>query len=460
MESLTTVKKVELVFRTVGERTSELALDLALKNVAPDKVHVIENVRPFSQAVQQALAIDYDSDFVVFVDADCLILEDMRPFLEENARPYVDSYVLDKFRQRVHAGVHITRIDVIRAMSRIKASAGDKRYVLKPESRTRDLALWELDEVKTFRRFRILHDFFQHYHDIFAKYVLRGLRSWKHDNRIKLDLTMKGWEDDDLDFLVARRAVDYARNRIGLAHSAVALAEFIADLPIVARRQVEEMGIQEKAPLTLQEVLDFAASPSVNERFEHRPVKVFGIGLSRTGTKSLTKALDWLGFNVIHYPVGKEIFEELTKGIHSFSLLQGYDGITDITVAPFYAQLDKLYPGSKFILTVRDKESWLRSLEQHWKDKPAFGDRPGRETKMKIRRFLRAAVYGCYAFNRDRMSYVYDLHYKNVVGYFRGRPESLLILDIVAGEGWEKLCPFLNVPMPDVPFPDVNEPTT
>jgi len=454
------MNKIELVFRTVGERTSELALDLALKNIAPDKVHVIENVRPFSQAVQQALAIDYDGDFIIFVDADCLILEDMRPFLEKNARPYVDSYVLDKFRKRVHAGVHITRIDVVRAMSRVKVSAGDKRYVLKPESRIRDLALWELDEVKTFRRFRILHDFLQHYRDIFAKYALRGLRSWKHDNRIKLDLMMKGWEDDDLDFVVARRAVDYARSRIGLEHPAAELAEFVADLPGVARHHVEEMGIQEKAPLTWQEVLNFAASPDVNQRFEHRPAKVFGIGLSRTGTKSLTKALDWLGFNVIHYPVGREMFDELTKGNCSFSLLQGYDGITDITVAPFYAQFDKLYPGSKFILTLRDKESWLRSLEQHWRDKPAFSDKPGRETKMKIRRFLRAAVYGCYEFDRDRMSYVYDLHYKNVIEYFRGRPESLLMLNIVGGEGWEKLCPFLNMPMPGVPFPDVNEPTT
>ena len=445
--------KVELVFRTVGERTSRLALDFALKNIAPDKVHIIDNVRPFSQAVQQMLNIDYDGDFVVFVDADCLILEDMRPFLQENTRPYVDSYVLDKFRGRVHAGVHITRLDVVRAMSQVKVREGDKRYVLKPESRIRDLALWELDEIKTFRWFKVLHDFFQSYQDIFAKYVLRGLRSWKPYNWVKLDLTMRDWVDDDLDFVVARRAVEYTRSAIGLEQSAADLAEFIAALPDVARRQVEKMNVQEKAPLTLHEVLESAASPSVNERFGHRPVKVFGIGLSRTGTKSLTKALDLLGFNVMHYPTGKEVFEELTRGNYSFSLLQGYDGITDITVAPFYAQLDRLYPGSKFILTVRDKESWLRSLENHWSHKPAFDDRPGRETRMKIRRFLRAAVYGCYVFNRDRMSYVYDLHYKNVVEYFERRPESLLILDIVAGEGWEKLCPFLNKPIPHVPFP-------
>ena len=51
------MKKIELVFRTVGERTSSLALDLALKNIEPDEVHVIENVRPFSQAVWNSWAV-------------------------------------------------------------------------------------------------------------------------------------------------------------------------------------------------------------------------------------------------------------------------------------------------------------------------------------------------------------------------------------------------------------------
>jgi len=452
MEGLIAMKKIELVFRTVGERTSGLALDFALKNLAPDKVHVVENVRPLWQAVRRMLSIDYDCDFVVFVDADCLILEDMKPFLQENTLPFVDSYVLDKFRGRVHAGVHIARIDVVRAMSQVEVPEGDQGYVLKPESGIRDLALRNLGETKTFRRFRILHDFLQYYRDIFTKYVLRELRSRKHHNRTKLNLTMRDWADDDLDFVIARRAVDYARSAIGAEHSAADVARFITALPGISKREVERMNVQEKAPLTLQEVLEYAARPSVRERLEREPVKVFGIGLSRTGTKSLTKALDLLGFCVVHYPTDKVTLEELLTGKYNFSLLDGYDGITDITVAPFYAQLDKLYPGSKFILTTRDKESWLESLERHWSNKPAFDDRPGRETKMKIRRFLRAAVYGCYVFNRERMSYVYDLHHRNVLEYFKDRPQSLLVLNIVAGEGWEKLCPFLNKPIPDEPL--------
>lgn len=72
---------------------------------------------------------------------------------------------------------------------------------------------------------------------------------------------------------------------------------------------------------------------------------------------------------------------------------------------------------------------------------------------MQIRRFLRAAVYGCYEFNRDRMSYVFDQHLKNVQEYFKDRPDALLVLDICGGEGWEELCAFLDTPAIDQPFP-------
>jgi hypothetical protein len=36
-------------------------------------------------------------------------------------------------------------------------------------------------------------------------------------------------------------------------------------------------------------------------------------------------------------------------------------------------------------------------------------------------------------------------------------PERLLVMDIAAGEGWEKLCPFLGVPIPPEPFPVANK---
>jgi len=40
--------------------------------------------------------------------------------------------------------------------------------------------------------------------------------------------------------------------------------------------------------------------------------------------------------------------------------------------------------------------------------------------------------------------------------YFKGRPDDLLILDICGGDGWEKLCNFLSLPIPSVDFPFEN----
>ena len=44
----------------------------------------------------------------------------------------------------------------------------------------------------------------------------------------------------------------------------------------------------------------------------------------------------------------------------------------------------------------------------------------------------------------------------DVLSYFRDRSDDILILDIISGDGWEKLCPFLDRDIPDVPFPKTN----
>jgi hypothetical protein len=449
------MKKIDLVFRTVGERTSKIALELAIKNIQPNQVHLIEDVKPFSLAVQQMLRIDYDCDFVVFMDADCLIMEDMVPFLQENTVPYVDCYVLDKFRGYIHCGVHIARRDFVQAMQAVKVPKDDPKYVLRPESRIRDLAMSQLNLEKVFKSFGIFHDFCQFYRDIFAKYALRELRSRTDYHQVKLNAYQEDWEmqaPDDLDFQVAKYAIAYARENLQINASPQETAKLIEDLPNLAIWELSKKGIPEKEPLTLQEVEELAATIKVQNPFKNKTSKIFGIGLSRTGTKSLTLALNMLGFKVAHYPDDEITLKELMAGKYNFSLLKDFDGITDITVAPYYAQLDKLFPDSKFILTIRDKESWLRSVEAHF-GKPVFEGTPSNENTMRLRRLLRVATYGSYSFNEERFSYIYDLHYKNVNEYFKWRPESLLIINIFEGEGWDKLCPFLKEPILDKPFP-------
>lgn len=217
------------------------------------------------------------------------------------------------------------------------------------------------------------------------------------------------------------------------------------------------------------EILPPGGFPS-NESFIHRepvgaadPVsllgssstqsKVFGVGLSRTGTRSLTAALRVLGFDTVHYPTDRATLDTLARGDACFSLLEHYAGITDITVSPYYEDLDHRWPGSKFILTVRDEESWLRSCRTHWANPSNYKKGEEHRVYMEIKWFLRAAVYGCHEFNEERFRRAYRRHVENVTRYFTGRENDLLVLNIAAGEGYERLAPFLGVPVPEQPFP-------
>ena len=164
-------------------------------------------------------------------------------------------------------------------------------------------------------------------------------------------------------------------------------------------------------------------------------------------------------------PVAQKQLDEIetfVRGDARFPQLDDYDGLTDITVAPYFEDLDRLYPESKFVLTVREEAGWLKSCKNHWTGRSAFDAGDGSDehkTHMEIRRFLRAAVYASYDFEPERFVRTYRRHVENVKRYFADRPNDLLVLDITKGEGYEKLAPFLGVPVPTKPSFTVWSPT-
>ena len=186
---------------------------------------------------------------------------------------------------------------------------------------------------------------------------------------------------------------------------------------------------------------------------KHR--KVFGLGLSKTGTSSLTEALNAVGVRSVHYPCDERTYEQLRAGDYRLSVMEEFQGATDISVAPFYAQLDRAFPGSRFVLTVREPEAWLRSCETHWRLMMSWWHNFPRFKK--FHEFVGACAYGTVEFSRERFRFVYETHARNVREYFKDRPADLLVMDICGGEGWEKLCPFLGREAPDAPFPHANE---
>jgi len=208
--------------------------------------------------------------------------------------------------------------------------------------------------------------------------------------------------------------------------------------------------------------------------------KIFGIGLGHTGTTSLNSALNILGIKSYHCPLDMTTYKEISGGKYELTVLKHYQAITDVTTVPIYPQLDTVYPGSKFILTIREKQAWLKSMKRvnkmwlmylHKNRWQKFWIRFNEERPLKGRRLAlksawnrvqtdqclelnRLLTYGGLAFQDERrLAYVYDQHYKGVLAYFKDRQQDLLVMNICEGEEWAKLCPFLNKDIPNQTFP-------
>jgi hypothetical protein len=65
----------------------------------------------------------------------------------------------------------------------------------------------------------------------------------------------------------------------------------------------------------------------------------------------------------------------------------------------------------------------------------------------------RANRYGCLSYNEEILIEKYYQHHNDVISHFKGTLDKLLIMDITNGDGWNKICPFLDVDVPDIGFP-------
>ena len=172
-------------------------------------------------------------------------------------------------------------------------------------------------------------------------------------------------------------------------------------------------------------------------------VKVFGIGFHKTATTSLGTALEILGYR-LHGEFGVNDTDIRHTALpRALQLARQFDAFEDNPWPLLYRELDRAFPGSKFVLSLRPVEKWLASISRH------FGSR---STPM------REWIYGVGSpqGNEDIYRRRYERHNAEVAEYFRNRPGDLLVLRITEGEGWEKLCPFLDLPVPGQAFPQVN----
>lgn len=207
-------------------------------------------------------------------------------------------------------------------------------------------------------------------------------------------------------------------------------------------------------------------------------IKVINLSLGRTGTMSLKTALEQLGFDKCYHfsdmfdnPDHTAIWTALSRGeeIDWESLFEGYKATTYWSTSFDYQPLIEQYPDIKFVLTVREPNAWYKSTY----DTIYSLNRPTlmRRIDLKIKGIFRPELRDMYTVWRLKEDLLWQKTFK---GRFEDKEfaikqfedhiqrvkdtvpaDRLLVYKIQ--QGWDPLCDFLDVPVPETDFPRTND---
>lgn len=165
-------------------------------------------------------------------------------------------------------------------------------------------------------------------------------------------------------------------------------------------------------------------------------MKIVGIGLNKTGTKTLRHYL--MGMGCKHKTYDIEAFENLQNGELEkvFAEMDDYDSFEDWPWPLIYKEIDEYFDDALFILTKRkNPETWYKSL-----------------CKMAVRRGpfknFEKYIYG-YAMPQGRKKEhiaFYNNHNHEVREYFKDRPHKLLEITWGEGSEGERIAKFIGKP--------------
>lgn len=201
-------------------------------------------------------------------------------------------------------------------------------------------------------------------------------------------------------------------------------------------------------------------------------MKYFCIGRNKTGTTSLKKAFEDLGF-----PVGDQVAAE--RIADRFYFKGNFEPIVEycrtaqvFQDVPFswrdtFKHLDRAYPDSKFILTVRNNaDQWYQSLTRYHAKSFGTESIPTaddlRAAKYVSRGFMYKAVklYGAPdddIYNKTILINHYNRHNELVLEYFRDRPNDLLVINLSETDSYRRFVDFIDVESPYSAFPWENK---
>ena len=208
-------------------------------------------------------------------------------------------------------------------------------------------------------------------------------------------------------------------------------------------------------------------------------VELISAGMPRTGTLTQKEAFESLGLGPCFHWV--DILADLERQVPLWdgaidgtvdpaSILDGYPSTADWPGGYFYKQLLESNPDAKVLLSVRDPERWEPSFRETIVDM-CFG-----ESLIRLLSSARAHVDPKWSRYLDLVNKMFwgekgtfpnghspdDLiqgfvaHNDEVKRVVPG--DRLLVWEVT--EGWEPLCAFLDVPVPDQPLPHANDRAT
>jgi len=205
-------------------------------------------------------------------------------------------------------------------------------------------------------------------------------------------------------------------------------------------------------------------------------MKVIGAGMPRTGTLTQKMALEMLGLGPCYHMVDvladleqAPLWEQALDGQAPWAeIFAGFQSTVDWPGGYFYGELIDVYPEAKVVLSVREPAAWERSMRQ-----TVWSVRNG-ESLIRLLSSAQGCVNpqwagflnmidrllwegkGTFAAGNAEPEDMIETMLRHNEEVKRTVPAERLLVWSVA-EGWEPLCAFLEVPVPDVPFPHIND---
>lgn len=193
-------------------------------------------------------------------------------------------------------------------------------------------------------------------------------------------------------------------------------------------------------------------------------LRVIGSGFGRTGTMSTKMALEKLGFGPCHHmvevmgdPAQPPHWEALAEGkeVDWAEVFDGYESQVDFPGASVWHQLSIAFPDAKVIHTERPEEEWWASysatIGKFFAHRQSLDLPPPISAIFEtMDKLLLKGVFG--GLDRESSLGVYRQNNEKVRATI---PDDRLLVFSPA-DGWEPLCSFLGVPVPDEEFPRSN----